>query len=261
MVRTPENAASDRICMQPYENDTLAAQYCDAHYGEGYFGVPNGPVACAGICLEVMAGRNRECALDLGCSVGRATFELARGGFRRVTGLDFSSNFVRLADRMREDGCLRYALPEEGAIVSPREARLADLGLDEARERVRFHRADACNLPKKFTGYDLALAANLIDRLHSPRSFLSEIHTRINPGGLLVLTSPYTWLEEYTQKDEWLGGYHEAGAPVRTLDGLVKTLSPRFRMLGEPRDVPFVIRETCRKFQYILSQLTVWELL
>lgn len=44
------------------------------------------------------------------------------------------------------------------------------------------------------------LAANLIDRLYSPRKFLTTIHERMNPGGLLVITSPYTWLEEYTKK-------------------------------------------------------------
>jgi hypothetical protein len=30
-------------------------------------------------------------------------------------------------------------------------------------------------------------------------------------------------------------------------------------MRAEPRDVPFVIRETARKFQHTVSQLTVWE--
>ena len=47
----------------------------------------------------------------------------------------------------------------------------------------------ACNLPEKFSGYDLVLAANLIDRLYSPRLFLATIHERLNPGGLLVITS------------------------------------------------------------------------
>jgi hypothetical protein len=30
-------------------------------------------------------------------------------------------------------------------------------------------------------------------------------------------------------------------------------------MLGEPWDVPFVIRETRRKFQHSVAELTVWE--
>jgi len=243
-----------------YESDALATQYCDAHYGPMHFGVSNFPATVAGICLELMAGRNTGHALDLGCAVGRASFELAKGGFDRVTGLDFSTRFFRLAARMQQEGYLRYELTEEGDVVSFHEIELQKLGLAEVRERVDFSQADACNLPDKFTGYDLVLAANLIDRLYSPRTFLATIHGRLNPGGLLIITSPYTWLEEFTKKDAWLGGYREAGEPVWTLDGLKAALAPHFRLLGSPRDVPFVIRETRRKFQHTVAELTVWEL-
>lgn len=244
-----------------YESDSLAAQYCHAHYGEEYFGVPNAPAACAGICLELMAGRAREHALDLGCALGRSAFELARGGFRRVTALDFSGSFIRLATGMQAEGRLRYALPEEGYIVSHRQVTLAELGLEEACRRVSFFQGDACDLPEDFGGYDLVLAANLIDRLHAPRRLLAAIHGRMKRGGILVLSSPYTWLEEYTAKEEWLGGYCRNGEPLWTLDGLRQLLCPRFRPLGEPRQVPFVIRETRRKFQHSIAELTAWELL
>jgi len=243
-----------------YESDALAAQYCDAHYGPEHFGVPNFAVTCAGIALAAMQGRTMGHALDMGCALGRSAFELARGGFEQVTGLDFSTRFFRLATRMRDEGYLRYAFPEEGEIVSFHEVGLQELGLEAVRERVHFSQADACNLPEKFSGYDLVLAANLIDRIYSPRRFLTTIHERMNPGGLLVITSPYTWLEEYTKKEEWLGGYREAGEPVWTLDGLKEALAPHFTLLGEPRDVPFVIRETRRKFQHTLAEMTVWEL-
>jgi len=242
-----------------YETDALTAQYCDAHYGAEHFGVPNFPKSCASMCLELMAGRPRGHALDLGCAVGRASFELARG-FDQVTGLDFSSRFFRLAAHMQEEGFLRYALPEEGEVLSYHELTLAELGLDEVRDKVQFYQADACNLPDKFTGYDLVLAANLIDRLYCPQAFLEDIRKRLNPGGLLVLTSPYSWSEEFTSKEEWLGGYREAGENVWTLERLTALLNPHFRMLGQPRDIPFVIRETRRKFQHSVAEMTVWEL-
>ena len=44
-----------------------------------------------------------------------------------------------------------------------------------------------------------------------------------------------------------------------TLDGLVELLRPHFVMLDAPRDVEFVIRETRRKFQHTVAELTVWE--
>jgi len=246
------------IHQDQYETDVLAAQYCDSHYGPEHFGVPNFPVTCARICLELAAGRGRRHALDLGCAVGRASFELARG-FDRVTGLDFSSRFFRLAARMQEEGYLRYAVPEEGELVSFHEVSLSDFALDEVRSRVEFYQADACNLPDKFTGYDLVLAANLIDRLYSPRRFLTSIHERMSPGGLLVIASPYTWLEEFTKREEWLGGFRVAGESMSTLEGLTEVLLPHFRMVGAPRDIPFVLRETGRKFQHTISEMTVWE--
>lgn len=258
--RYVESSAPVVIHDDQYESDALTAQYCDAHYGPEHFGVPNFAAACARICLEFMEGRTKGRALDLGCAVGRAAFELAKGGFEKVTGLDFSTRFFRLATRMQEEGFLRYAFPEEGEIVSFHEISLTDLGLEGVRERVGFSQADACNLPDKFTGYDLVLAANLIDRLYSPRRFLSSIHERMNRGGLLVITSPYSWSEEFTKKEEWLGGYRDAGEPAWSLDGLQAALSPHFRLLGEPRDVPFVIRESRRKFQHSVAEMTVWEL-
>ena len=199
-------------------------------------------------------------ALDLGCAVGRSAFELARGGFGQVTGLDFSTRFFRLASRMCDEGFLRYAFPEEGEVVSFHEVALSELGLDGVRNRVQFYQADACNIPEKFTGYDLVLAANLIDRLYSPRRFLTSIAKHMNPGGILVLASPYSWSEDFTKKEEWLGGYRDAGEPVWSRDGLNEALAPNFRMIGEPRDVPFVIRETRRKFQHSVAEVTVWEL-
>ena len=258
--RYVENSAPILLHDNQYETDSLAAQYCHAHYGPEQFGVPNFPQRCADICLDALQGRRMEHALDLGCSVGRASFELAKGGFSQVTGLDFSTRFFRLAARMQEQGNLRYILPEEGEISSFHEVGLAEFGLEQVRDRVQFFQADACNLPERFCGYDLVLAANLIDRLYSPRRFLNTIHQRMNPGGLLVISSPYTWQEQFTKKEEWLGGYREAGEPVWGLDGLKAALSPQFRLLGEPQDIPFVIRETRRKFQHSTAELTIWEL-
>ena len=240
-----------------YEGDTAVSQYCEAHYGRSFFGVENFPQACARISLEFMGDLPRNRALDLGCSVGRSSFELARE-FGFVNGLDFSARFIRIAYQMQEKGMIRYELPEEGEIVSFHERRLVDLGLAASPGRIEFFQADALNLKPQFSDYDLILAANLLDRLSDPEKFLSTIHERLNDGGLLVLASPYTWLTEFTAREKWLGGFRKDGEPYATLDGLNDILREHFVMIAEPRDVEFVIRETSRKFQHSISQLTVW---
>lgn len=241
-----------------YETDAALSQYLEAHWGQTYFGVENFPVSCVEQCLKYLKGRPKKRALDLGCAVGRASFELA-WTFDSVTGLDYSKSFIQAAKQMQQKGVVRYKLVEEGKIVSTHQKHLADFGLEKIADKVEFFQGDAANLPAKFKNYDLILAANLIDRLSDPKKFLNQIHTRLNIGGLLVLTSPYTWLEEFTPPANWLGGTIKDGKPYKTLQGLKDTLKPHFKPIASPKDIPFVLKETSRKFQHTLSQMTFWE--
>ena len=54
-------------------------------------------------------------------------------------------------------------------LVSDHTRTLESLGLADSANKVAFYQGDACNLDNSFTGYDLVLAANLIDRLYRPR--------------------------------------------------------------------------------------------
>ncbi|PSJ16598.1 5-histidylcysteine sulfoxide synthase [Nitrosomonas supralitoralis] len=241
-----------------YETDKLLSEYAEFHYGDIYFDVPNFSKTLAEIAIEAMENRPKRTALDLGCASGRSTFELARS-FEHVTGIDFSARFIGQGVQLVQQGVLRYTLTEEGDLISYKERTLSGLGLDHVKDRVEFYQGDACNLKPIFTGYDLILAANLIDRLYDPAKLLSDIHTRINIGGLLMLTSPYTWLAEHTKKEFWIGGFKRDGENFTTLDGLKEILGKHFRLIQGSKSVPFVIRETKRKFQHTLSEVTIWE--
>ena len=85
---------------------------------------------------------------------------------------------------------------------------------------------------------------------------LYEVITK--PGGILMLSSPYTWLEEFTPKANWLGGVRENGEALTSYQALQRLLARDFEELASPLDVPFVIRETARKYQHSLAQLTLW---
>ena len=241
-----------------YETDRLLSEYAEFHYGDEYFGVANFPKALAEIAIGAMGNKPARRALDLGCATGRATFELARH-FEHVTGIDFSARFIGIGSELAGQGVLRYTLIEEGNLVSYKSRSLTELNLDVVRGKVDFFQGDACNLKSLFSGYDLILAANLIDRLYSPAKFLASVHERLNPGGVLLIASPYTWLEEHTRSSEWVGGFKRNAESFTTLDGLKEQLSPHFRLMQAPLDVPFVIRETRRKFQHSVSEVTLWE--
>ena len=81
---------------------------------------------------------------------------------------------------------------------------------------------------------------------------LERLPELIKPSGQLFMTTPFTWLEEYTPPSNWLGD----GA-VDSFDGLRKVLESNF-VLDRQWDMPFLIREHTRKFQYSIAQASCW---
>ncbi|MDX1589609.1 MAG: putative 4-mercaptohistidine N1-methyltransferase [Oleiphilaceae bacterium] len=243
--------------MSYYETDEQVDQYMEFHYGDSWLSVPNYPQACARHCLERVAGERRERALDLGCAVGRTSFELARE-FGQVTGVDLSHRFIDQANELLASGRAEYFRRDEGELGRYCTADLAKLGLAETAARVDFQQGDACRLSPDLGDFDLVFAGNLIDRLPEPARFLQSIHRHIRPGGVLVVSSPYTLMTEFTPRSQWIGGFMAGGREVTVLEGMGACLEPWFESMGEPVELPFVIRETRRKFQHSFAQLSAW---
>ncbi len=55
------------------------------------------------------------------------------------------------------------------------------------------------------------------------------------------------------------GGFKRDGENFSTLDGLKEILGSHFKLVHGPQEVSFIIRETRRKFQHTLSEITIWE--
>jgi putative 4-mercaptohistidine N1-methyltranferase len=244
-----------------YETDKLLSEYLLFHYGSrSEIAPPPGAepaldyaVRCVTECLNLAALPAEARALDLGCAVGRSTFELGRY-CASVIGIDYSRRFIEAAEAIRTKGELPYARTDEGALTTHFVARPpADVQL----ERVSFEVGDAMALRKDLGAFDVVLAANLIDRLSNPALFLERLPLLVKPGGQLILTSPYTWLEEFTPRDHWLGGFEREGMRVATLAGLRTGLENSFT-LTDVRDLPFLIREHARKFQFSVAQASIW---
>lgn len=248
--------ADDSSVSDIYESDELVSQYCEFQYGEEYFGVKNFSLECADIASQFASNTTK--ALDLGCATGRATFELAKV-FDMVEGIDFSVRFVGVGSKLQNEGYIAYSVKTEGELSEKKRVTLEELGYETLREKVSFWQGDACNLKPNFNSYDLIMATNLIDRLYNPLLFLEDVSNRLNEDGILVLTSPYTWQESSTKKEFWLGGYKDKnGKEVKTFESLQAILRYDFELL-HVEDLEFVIKESARKFQHSISQVSVWK--
>jgi 5-histidylcysteine sulfoxide synthase/putative 4-mercaptohistidine N1-methyltranferase len=239
-----------------YESDALVSQYCEFQYGETHFGVENFAISTARIASSFATKKSK--ALDLGCATGRATFELAKE-FDSVEGIDFSVRFVGVGAKLKDEGYVAFSVKEEGFLTQNKKVTIEELGYESLSAKVSFWQGDACNLKPNFKGYDLIMATNLIDRLYNPRLFLDTIDERLNEDAILVITSPYTWQESSTAKEFWLGGFtDEEGNAVRTLESLKTLLADKFELI-HTQDLEFVIKETARKYQHTISEVSVWK--
>ena len=240
-----------------YDSDAALEQYLLFHYGTpaqicplmpGAHSACGFPVRCVEGPLQKLELKRRGRALDLGCAVGRSSFELART-FDEVIGIDFSRRFIDAAREMQVRREATVRVPREGALLDEIELKLPpDLPVD----RVRFEAGDACELRSDLGKFDFVLMANLIDRLPDPARCLARMADLIAPGGALVITSPYTWLEDYTPRARWLGAGGEG-----TLAALKEFLAPAFQF-QRAFDLPFLIREHRRKYQWSVAEASVW---
>lgn len=268
-----------------YESERAVQEYLLTHYGRpnqllpfpGPIEATNFPMRCAEICKRYSS--NTEAALDLGCAVGGQSFALSKY-FDSVLGIDFSNHFVRAANQMKEKGSVQFEAQKQGDIS---ETMIAEIPKDSNPERITFVHGDACNLnpsiglyTSKYYQYifaiiiimillgkfDLILGANLLCRLPSPRQFVKSVPSFLNKDGIVVIITPYSWLEEYTPKEEWFGGHmDENNQPVDSFSALqqfIKINCPTLSLI-HTENVPFLIREHERKFQYGVSHCSIWK--
>jgi putative 4-mercaptohistidine N1-methyltranferase len=238
----------------PYETARIFSEYLLFHYGapeeilppghawpQGMERAPGFPARTAARFSPDRTHRG----LDVGCAVGRSTFEMARH-CDHVLGVDFSKSFIDAAETLRQGGEISYQRLEEATLTTSLVARAPEYS---GAGEVTFAVGDAMDLPAELGQFDRVHAANLICRLPEPLRFLQRLSDLVKPGGELVLATPCTWLAEFTPPDQW--------PPGDTFGWLQEILGDDFDLRTQDEE-PFLIRETARKFQWTRAMLTVW---
>jgi SAM-dependent methyltransferase len=236
------------VRLNPYETRRYLDQYLLLHYGR-----PSNVCPFPFIPRELLRFHERlredyllpvrpraqSRGLDLGCAVGRFTFELGRV-VNQVLGIDNSKSFIQAARRVAQRYELVVKVQESGAQFSARRLVLPGA---LRRCRVEFEVGDATDLAALPDGaFQVVSAINLICRVRHPRQCLRQLARLLAPGGQLLIASPFSWLEAYSSPSEWL-----------TEKDLCSLLQPHFR-LARHGDVPLVIREHRRKYELVISK-------
>ncbi len=251
-----------------YESSELLSQYLLLHFSDPKVVFPfdfgptealSFPQRCASLVIaEAKKAKGpMKSVLDLGCAVGGSSFVLSQY-FESVTGVDLSSSFIAAANHLKAADEIEFDRKDQGEI---RTRLTAKKPKDSHPERIQFLEADACNLPPQLNNFDAVMMANLLCRLPDPKACLAAMSGKngaVRPGGLLILFSPYSWLEQHTARAHWLGARRENNTAISSSDEIKQFMDPDFNLL-KTSDVPLLIREHERKYQYIVSHLMVFQ--
>ena len=171
-------------------------------------------------------------AVELGCSAGGIVHALA-GTAGHVVGVELGLPILRLARRVLAGEPVDYERRMIGRYYEPARATAP-----RAVDNVTLVCGDALDPPLVPRAYQRVVALNLLDSVADPLALLTVCDALCEPGGELILSSPYAWQPTITPDEARLGGADPAGA-------LVAHLRPTFTIEDET-DLAWTLRRDSR---------------
>ncbi len=189
------------------------ASYAHDHYGDLTDGGIHG---MASLGLGTEPGAVRRClatalarlptpqgpVLDIGCAVGRTTFDLAAATGNLVLGVDLNWPLLAIGRGVIDRGELSYPHRRLGLHF---ERRRQSIALPSA-ERVDFWVADALALPFRSASIAMAVAMNVLDCVNDPARLLWEMTRVLAAGGGAAVVTPFDWAAHATPPAAWIDG-------------------------------------------------------
>lgn len=240
-----------------YNSQGMLSSYLWSHFSEFF----EDPEATDAYRIWSSYFQNTEgAALDIGCSVGRLSFELSKT-HSQVIGIDTSLPFIRKAREVMTSKQLKFELIIEGQIT---EKRSCDLNAEWRLDHVEFVVADALALPFKKDFFSTVTSINLLEKVPNPIGHLKEMNRVLNDtSGTVVFSDPFSWDEKISEPDRWLGGtpdgrYSGRGADVmrRLMSGEDNVFYPGLTVFDQGA-VSWKIRKTANLWEHINSQYLV----
>ena len=244
--------------------------YGFAHYGDlcpdtdsQHDGAGPGTVAeLLGQALALSGDRPPGPVVDLGCAVGRSSFELAGDTNDLVLGIDLNFSMLRMASAIGRRQKVAFGLRRGGLVYDWLEYPAHFPGA----EKVDFWLCDVLNLPFADASFSMAASLNLLDVVSSPYDHLKEMSRVLAPSGPALVATPFDWSPRVTAVESWIGGHSQRGVNHgNSVAGLADLLAggdniqalADLAMAAEPRDIPWILRLHDRSCVHYLVYLAI----
>jgi SAM-dependent methyltransferase/uncharacterized protein YbaR (Trm112 family) len=158
--------------------------------------------------------------IDIGCGVGRSSFELAERTEGLVLGIDMHHPMLRLASEALQTGSVRYSRRRVGVVYDRREFPLPFGRV----ENLDFWACDAAALPLDDGLFSRVVCLNVLDSTSSPVDLLRGLGRALAPGGLAMVGCPYDWAVAATPIEGWLGGHSQRSVSLGASEAVLRNL-------------------------------------
>ena len=232
-----------------YDNNRhYLSAYVDGHYRDHDANLNDGESGTPVLrFLDGAANGNQGPLLDLGCSVGRVTYELGMAAPQQlVLGVDLNFTMLRFARSLQNDGLATYPRKRVGVVYDRHTIKFPQA---VQAPNVDFWACDACALPFQDGRFGQVMSLNVLDCVPSPTLHLTEILRLLKWNGPAFVATPFDWSAPVTPMNAWLGGHsqhnewHGESAEIlfETLKRLRGAQESRLA-LEDQRDIPWEVR-------------------
>lgn len=190
-------------------------------------------------------------SLDLGCSVGRYTFALARFSETAI-GMDLDFSAVSYAAGLQRNNHGSFERRLHGRCFKTTEVSF------EFPQNVFFLVADALDPPFRAGFFDMVAGLNLLDNVRLPLVLLGQMDALLASGGRLIVSAPYEWRTDVCEPEQWLEkeGLDATVMVRRILEGkMLPETGFKYKILQEPPRVPWVLRNHTRYWSVFLVHI------
>lgn len=178
--------------------------------------------------------------------------------FEHVDGVDFTARFIQFGVQLQTGQSVRFETVNQGEIVDYHEVSLAQLGLDEIKEKVVFSQGDASNLKPIFKNYDVIVIQQALEQNYDSKLVLELLTQRLNACGYLIIVSDNQFDENISPKDKWLGGVKVNGENLTLADGVSQKLSSSFEQLASGQ-LTKVVPLNQNNYNVTQLDITLWK--